>query len=213
LENKTDKQLVSMCKRGNRAAFDELVRRNQSYFKSWILKYCKGNNSLGEEIYSQTLIKSWQKIKTFKGDCAFKTWFCAIANRNFLDEYRKNKKYGFIELEKCINLSADYNRKDNSDNAYQAEININYNKQKEKLPSFNIESSENFKENNLLIDRVLRKLKPNHREVLRMHHRDGMEYKEISKRLKIPLGTVMSRLYYARIEAVKIVKKYKYTRQ
>jgi DNA-directed RNA polymerase specialized sigma24 family protein len=46
-----------------------------------------------------------------------------------------------------------------------------------------------------------------------MHHRDGMEYKEISKILKIPLGTVMSRLYYARIEAVKIVKKYKYTRQ
>ncbi len=202
-----------MCKRGNRAAFDELVRRNQSYFKSWILKYCKGNNALGEEIYSQTLIKSWQKIKTFKGNSAFKTWFCSIASRNFLDEYRKSKKYQFIELEKCINLSADYNRKDNSDNAYQAEININYNKQKEKLPSFNIESSEGFKENNLLIDRVLRKLKPNHREVLRMHHRDGMEYKEISKRLKIPLGTVMSRLYYARIEAVKIVKKYKYTRQ
>jgi RNA polymerase sigma factor (sigma-70 family) len=72
---------------------------------------------------------------------------------------------------------------------------------------------ESFKENKLLIDKVLRKLKPNHRDVLRMHHRDGMEYKDISKKLKIPVGTVMSRLYYARIEAFKIVKKYKYTKQ
>jgi RNA polymerase sigma-70 factor (ECF subfamily) len=213
LENKTDKQLVSMCKRGNRAAFDELICRNEHYFKSWILKYCKGNDSLGEEIYSQTLVKSWQKINTFKGNCAFKTWFCSIANRNFLDEYRKNKKYGFIEIEKCINLSGELDRSDKYNKGHQAEININYNEQIEKLPYSNIESLESFNENKLLIDKVLRKLKPNHRDVLRMHHRDGMEYKEISKKLKIPVGTVMSRLYYARIEAIKVVKKYKYTKQ
>jgi len=202
-----------MCKRGNRAAFDELICRNKDYLRSWIFKYCKGDDSLGEEVYSKPLVKSWQKMTTFKGACDFKTWFCSIANRNFLDEYRKNKKYGFVEIEKCINLSGDFDRNDSHNNGYQAEININYNEQIEKLPSFNIESLESFKQNKLLIDRVLRKLKPNHREILRMHHRDGMEYKEISKKLKIPVGTVMSRLYYARTEALKIVKKYKYTKQ
>ena len=194
MENKTDKQLVALCKRGNRAAFDELIRRNESYFKSWIFKYCKGNTALGEEIYSQTLVKSWQKIKSFKGDCAFKTWFCSIANRNFLTEYRKNTRVKFIELD-CF-LSSDA----------RADFDIF----DENLPSSPLEKKEHFKKTQSTLNKILRKLKPKDREILKLYHRDCLEYKDIAHVMNIPIGTVMSRLFYARKRAQLVIKRLNY---
>ena len=42
------------------------------------------------------------------------------------------------------------------------------------------------------------KLSDAHRTVLTLHEFDGMEYKEVAKRMGISIGTVMSRLFYAR---------------
>ena len=198
-----------MCKRGNHAAFDELIRRSEPYFKSWILKYCKGNDSLGEEIYSQTLVKSWQKIKTFKGDCAFKTWFCAIANRNFLDEYRKNHRVKFIDLNCCVNLDAQ-NADEQEGKAFPVRVRAEFDIFDENLPSCPLEKRERFEKVQSILDKILRKLKPKYREVLRLHHRDGLEYKDIAKKLNIPVGTVMSRLFYARKRAQLIIKRLNY---
>jgi RNA polymerase sigma-70 factor (ECF subfamily) len=209
LENKTDKQLVALCKRGNRTAFDELIRRSEPYFKSWILKYCKGNDSLGEEIYSQTLVKSWQKIKTFKGDCAFKTWFCSIANRNFLDEYRKSQRVKFIDLGCCVNLDTK-NADEEDGKVFPVQVSAEFDIFDENLPHSSLEKRERFKKVQSTLDKILRKLKPKYREVLRLHYRDGLEYKDISNRLNIPVGTVMSRLFYARKRARLIIKRLNY---
>jgi RNA polymerase sigma-70 factor (ECF subfamily) len=209
LENKTDKQLVAMCKRGNHAAFDELIRRSEPYFKSWILKYCKGNDSLGEEIYSQTLVKSWQKIKTFKGDCAFKTWFCSIANRNFLDEYRKSQRVKFIDLGCCVNLDTQ-NSDEQEGKAFPVRVRAEFDIFDENLPHSPIEKRERFKKVQSTLDKIFRKLKPKYREVLRLHYRDGLEYKDIAKRLNIPVGTVMSRLFYGRKRARLIIERLNY---
>ena len=198
-----------MCKRGNHAAFDELIRRSEPYFKSWILKYCKGNDSLGEEIYSQTLVKSWQKIKTFKGDCAFKTWFCSIANRNFLDEYRKNQRVKFIDLGCCVNLDTQ-NADEQDGKAFPVRVKAEFDIFDENLPYSPLEKKERFKKVQSTLDKILRKLKPKYREVLRLHYRDGLEYKDIANKLNIPVGTVMSRLFYARKKAQLIIERLNY---
>ncbi|MHC4645934.1 MAG: RNA polymerase sigma factor [Planctomycetota bacterium] len=49
-----------------------------------------------------------------------------------------------------------------------------------------------------LVDRVLRELSAQDRELLTLKHLDGLCYNELAERLEIPSGTVMSRLYYAR---------------
>ena len=36
------------------------------------------------------------------------------------------------------------------------------------------------------------------RELIRLRHLDGLTYQELAKRLEVPQGTIMSRLYYAR---------------
>ena len=50
-----------------------------------------------------------------------------------------------------------------------------------------------------LVEQALLELSPYDREVLTLKHLDGLSYENIAERLDIPLGTVMSRLYHARM--------------
>ena len=72
-----------------------------------------------------------------------------------------------------------------------------------------MESVEIFNESKDLVDKIMAKLKYNDRRILHLYHYDNLEYKEISKMLKIPVGTVMSRLFYARRRASRILKLFK----
>jgi RNA polymerase sigma-70 factor (ECF subfamily) len=49
-----------------------------------------------------------------------------------------------------------------------------------------------------VLERALREMSPQDRELLTLKHLDGLRYHEIAERMAIPLGTVMSRLFYAR---------------
>lgn len=51
-----------------------------------------------------------------------------------------------------------------------------------------------------LVEQALLELTPPEREILTLKHLDGLSYEEIAKRLGIPIGTVMSRLYHARMK-------------
>ena len=66
LSTETEDQLVGFCKEGNSEAFEELIRREGEYITGWIRKFAKGDDHLVDEIYQMTLIKGWNKIKTFK---------------------------------------------------------------------------------------------------------------------------------------------------
>ena len=174
----------------------------------WIFKYCKGNQSLEEEIYSQTIVKCWQKIKTFKGESKFSTWANCIARRNFLDEYRKSTRYKLINLDKCSNLTST-DAQDSDDIKFFAETHPEHSAVDDSSPSLKIETSELFHESKELIRKVMTRLNYNDRNILHLYHYDNLEYKEISKMLKIPVGTVMSRLFYARRRASRILKLFK----
>lgn len=53
-------------------------------------------------------------------------------------------------------------------------------------------------EDTMLLERAMRKLPADDRELITLRHLDGLSYDELAERLEIPQGTVMSRLYYAR---------------
>jgi len=55
-------------------------------------------------------------------------------------------------------------------------------------------------EDRLALEQALRELPPESREILTLRHLDGLSYEELAARLGIPVGTVMSRLFYARKE-------------
>ena len=57
------------------------------------------------------------------------------------------------------------------------------------------------------LDETLRRLSPEHREVLELFAQEGLSYEQISEKTSVPVGTVMSRLYYARKKAQKQYKR------
>jgi RNA polymerase sigma-70 factor (ECF subfamily) len=59
-------------------------------------------------------------------------------------------------------------------------------------------ASDENPEQKLALDEALGKLQPESREILTLRHLDGLSYEELSGRLGVPIGTVMSRLFYAR---------------
>ena len=54
------------------------------------------------------------------------------------------------------------------------------------------------------IDKMFERMSSKHREILKMFLIDEMTYREIAEKMQCPIGTVMSRLFYARKEAQKI---------
>ena len=190
ISSKTEDQLVRLCKRENTEAFEELIQRNQDYIIGWIRKFAKGDNNLVDEIYQTTLIKAWRKIKTFKQNCKFATWVNTIARNCFYDLYRSNSN------SKLVNV-------DNYE--------ILYNNLLLHMPraSMKIEKEDQIGEHKKVLNKIFSKLKEEHAQVLKMYHYDGLPYVEISKKIGKPVGTVMSRLFYARKNASKIIKRMK----
>ena len=67
-----------------------------------------------------------------------------------------------------------------------------------KLEILSITSENEFGNKVILVEKALIEMSPEDREILTLKHLDGINYEIIAQRMDIPVGTVMSRLYYAR---------------
>lgn len=190
LLSKTESQLVRLCKKGNAEAFEELICREGEYITGWIRKFAKGDDHLVDEVYQMSLIKGWSKITTFKQNCKFATWMNTIARNCFYDVYRANANSRMISVD---NYEVIY--KDLFLHTPRA--------------SMAIEKEDQIDEHKKVLNKIFCKLKEEHAEVLKLYHYDGLPYVEISKKIGKPVGTVMSRLFYARKSASKIINRMK----
>lgn len=178
----SEKELIEKSKENDDKAFEEIVSRDAEYIYGWIMQKTK-DEYLAQDLFQTTLIKCWKNIKKFKGDSAFKTWACAIARNLFIDNCRKAKRRNEEPLE--------------------------YGDGKEELTKATIDFDplKNFKNNDLKIflNGIMNKLTPIHRSVLYYSAVEELTYKEISKIEKCSVGTVMSRLFYARKKAQTLI--------
>jgi RNA polymerase sigma-70 factor (ECF subfamily) len=177
--------LINKSKKGDTKAFEELMLRSKDYLASWIHNKTGSENDT-EEILHITYIKCWKNIKKFQEKSRFKTWACTISRNLFIDEWRRKRKKRETSIEECPNA---YNYSRTSDN--------------EGYNSLNRSDLKKFLEN------VLDDLPKIHRDVLFSFAVEGLTYEEISKKLNCSVGTIMSRLYYARKKAQKIISRHK----
>tara|TARA_B100000959_G_scaffold267168_1_gene310368 strand:- start:96 stop:692 length:597 start_codon:yes stop_codon:yes gene_type:complete len=183
--NVEEKPLIKLSKSGDAKAFEEIIRRNKDYLLGWILK--KTHDELAaEELLQMTLIKCWKNIDKFRGDSKFSTWACTISRNLFIDNYRKSKKKNEISL----------NSIEESD-----ESRIGGVVEGDPLTRFK------DKELGVFLDRIMDKLSFEHRSVLHYFAVEELTYYEISLMMQCSVGTVMSRLYYARKKAQEILSK------
>jgi RNA polymerase sigma-70 factor (ECF subfamily) len=177
-ENSTDVDLVRSAQKGDMQAFEELVARHRDkvYARAYSMMR---NEDEALDLSQDAWVKGWQRLGQFQGDSSFVTWMIRIVINLCLDQLRKLKRKRAESLEAMEEESGGIERQ------LQAVI---------PNPTEGLERAEL----RLRLDRALTLLSPEHRSVLILHEFEQLDYKEIARRMKCSIGTVMSRLFYAR---------------
>jgi RNA polymerase sigma-70 factor (ECF subfamily) len=173
-----DDQLVKWAKRGDMAAFEELVARHRDKIYARAFSMMR-NEDEALDLSQEAWVKSWQRLKQFQGDSSFGTWMTRIVINLCLDQLRRRKRQRTESIEEMNEESGGVER--------QMPVVVTN-------PTEGLERVELRKR----IDKALTQLSHEHRTVLVLHEFEEMEYKEIAKTMDCSIGTVMSRLFYAR---------------
>ncbi len=171
--------LVKRARRGDLAAYDELVKRYQQRIYATIY-HMTSNHEDANDLAQEAFIKAFSALKSFKGGSTFYTWLYRIAvNKtiNFLKQ-RKNKFHMSLN-------DLDFSVENDPD--LVALIS-------HKTPLREAGLSELQKK----LNEALLKLSEPHRMVVVLHDVQGMSHDEIGEIMGCNIGTVRSRLFYAR---------------
>ncbi len=111
-----EKALIKKCQRGDRQAFDELIRLYYDYVSGFLLK-TTADESLSEDLTQETFLKMIQNIEKFDlgGRAGFGTWLITIAKNCYIDHLRRNRIYledmESLQLEDARNVEDEVERK------------------------------------------------------------------------------------------------------
>jgi RNA polymerase sigma-70 factor, ECF subfamily len=81
--------VVALAKDGNQRAFEELVRRRQSWLRNLLRRLC-GDAHLADDLAQQALLKAWRGLRSLKADRAFGAWLRRLAMNAWLDHVRRH---------------------------------------------------------------------------------------------------------------------------
>jgi len=174
----------------NENAFNYIYEKHKEELYNFILGKSR-SPAVAEDICCIAWVKVWNKIKNFRGGSTIKTWVHRIALNALWDYGRKEKKY--LNMEDLIGGVA-RNGQTTLEMFLSRAACAEY---KTSQPPEVYEKMD-FDEIFPKIKKALSKLSEDHKETFELSIFEGLEYKEIAEKLKIPIGTVMSRVYYAR---------------
>ncbi len=181
--------LVKRCQAGETEAFDELVTRYRTRIFAMIYNMVH-NEQDAWDLAQDSFVKAWKSIKRFRGRSSFYTWIYRIVMNVTIDWLRKKQVKGAgVEFDDAIQL-----REVNPASKTLPKA--------EPLPYERMERTEV----RARIDNAITQLSPEHRAVILMKETEGMQYHEIAEALGCSIGTVMSRLFYARKKLQNLLK-------
>jgi RNA polymerase sigma-70 factor (ECF subfamily) len=173
-----DEELVKAAQEGDMAAFEELVARHRDKIYARAFSMLR-NEEEATDLSQEAWVKGWQRLVQFQGDSSFATWMTRIVINLCLDQLRKNKRVRSESIDEMNEETGGVERQ---------------------LPVITPNPTEGLERGELRarIDKALGQLSYEHRTVLVLHEFEEMEYKLIAKKMGCSIGTVMSRLFYAR---------------
>jgi len=162
-------ELVARAQSGNRNAYSELVRIHAQGVMNVVHRMC-GNLQIAEDAAQETFIQAWLRLPSYRPQSSFRNWLYRIAVNTAIDMLRKEKR---ILPDTVENMSLPDSQPD---------------------PESMVASSERTE----MVQAAVLALPDASRAVLVLREYEDFSYREIAEALDIPVGTVMSRLNYAR---------------
>ena len=190
MENLTDEQLVLKIQAGDRAAFEQLYWR----YKDRVISIVYGivhNRQDAYEIAQEVFVRIYKNIDKYQPGTRFFTWAYRITYNLSIDNYRRKKTAREVEF----------------DNDYQK----NFSSPEDVLPpslGINPERACERSELRHQLEQAMDELPEKQRTIITLREVEGLSYEEIATVLDIQIGTVMSRLYYARQHLQSILRNY-----
>jgi RNA polymerase sigma-70 factor (ECF subfamily) len=165
----TEAQLITKAKNGDRNAYGDLVRCHYPFVVDVVYHMC-GDAELAQDAAQDAFIRAWLRLSTFRQGTSLRNWLYRIAANAAVDVLRRDFKTSGTDIETLA------------------------------IPDLQAgpEAALLQKEQTLAVQQAILSLTEAGRDVLVLREYGGLSYQEISTTLDIPLGTVMSRLNYAR---------------
>jgi RNA polymerase sigma-70 factor (ECF subfamily) len=179
-EADADLAVVRRVQTGDVAAFDELIRKYRERLYG-IVYNLTSNREDAADLTQDAFIKAFQSIQRFSGQSSFFTWLYRIAVNSTISHLRKNRLRAFFSLETVDTdepvardiIAALTDKAGGERDAYVREL-------QEKLND------------------AMQKLSIKHRTVVTLFEIDGLSHQEIAEIMDCSVGTVRSRLHYAK---------------
>ena len=181
VDGPSDAELVTRSQGGDLEAFDLLVTRHRGRIYAMIMNMIH-NDADAWDLTQDTFVKAWKALPKFAAKAQFFTWLYRIAHNVTYDWLRKRgNRIDKTEFDESIDAGNFESSAPTAPRAVPA-------------PDVGAERSELRQR----IDDAISQLSPDHREVVLLKEVEGFSYQEIADTVDCSLGTVMSRLHYAR---------------
>lgn len=165
----SDIQLLEMARSGDEKAFGMLVTRHKSRVAATVIGML-GDSPGADDVGQEVFVRFYRAMVDFRGEANLSTYLTRIAINLSLNELKRKSRWSMIFS------SAD----------------------KDDLPDLPDQQDVHYNEDQLddrrQINKALAELKPDHRAVIVLRLIDGYSTSETAKLLKVPIGTVLSRL-------------------
>lgn len=171
---------VARFKAGEAEAFERLVRRHERGVYRLVLRLL-GNPEDALEVTQETFLRAFRGLPSFRGEASFRTWLFGIA----LNAARSRQ----ASLLRILSRTESFDRGEKDPPS----------------PLLSVSDPAPSPENRALggelkeaLLAALRRISPEHREILLLREVEGLDYGEVGAILRLPEGTVKSRLARAR---------------
>jgi len=177
----TDSDLVERIRRGDEAAFQEMVGRHSGELFGLAFSLL-GNAADAEDVVQQAFLGAFQRINSFENRSTLKTWLVSIVVNQSSKARRSKRVRRAVSLDGGGDATSGEAARANGDDAGALGV---------RPPSAAVDSRAD-------VATMLETLSPEYRDVIVLRELQRMTYDEIAESLQIPRGTVESRLFRAR---------------
>ena len=172
-----DDQLVLRTLGSDTEAFAELYERHRERVFRIAYRFVH-NQADALDLCQEIFVKAYESLASFRGQARFSTWLTRIASNTCVDHIRQASVRRAGELDEQT-MDTDLR----NPGAHSVPE-----------PGARMERAEM----RVALEAAVAQLSPDHRQVFLLHAAEGLKYEEIAEAVGCPIGTVMSRLHYAR---------------
>lgn len=176
---KDQENIIARARRGDADAFEQLVVAYRDQVFRLALRMC-GNEADADEVAQEAFLSAWKALPNFRGDSQFSTWLYQLTSHAAIDLMRREKRQ--IAAEDITEVSAPD-------------------------PTPGPQQQAERSETQQAVRDAMAQLSPEYRQIVVLRFLQELSYEEIGTVLKLPPGTVKSRLNRAKAQLKDILSK------